>query len=63
MSIYYSPEVVKVLMEERIREARTSRRPLDDAGDARVQDRESRLSRLSRMFARRPELVTCSICA
>jgi hypothetical protein len=37
MSMYYSPEIVRLLMEERLREAESARRPSSDRG-SRVLD-------------------------
>jgi hypothetical protein len=53
MSMYYSPTIVKLLMEEQLREAR-------DAGRARG-SRPRLLSRLLRLFvpARTPAPCTC----
>ena len=54
MSMYYSPEVVKVLMEERLREAQDARRASSQRG--------SRIpSRLRRLFlpAQTPAPCAC----
>ena len=60
MSIYYSPELVKALMRERILEAQERRSLADEESDDRVVQSESLLERL---LLRRPsEPATCTSC-
>ncbi len=53
MSIYYSPELVRALMQERIQEAQASRLALGFDRDDRIVTRENLIGRLSRRVSRR----------
>ncbi len=57
MSIYYSPELVRALMRERILDAEEARRTPDCDCDAPVVRTQSLLERL---LLRRPEPAACS---
>ena len=57
MSMYYNPQLVKLLTEERIREAQEARR----GSVRRTTARPSRLAgAIGRLFANRPTPSTCS---
>ena len=57
MSMYYNPEIVKLLTEERLREAQEARRH----SVRRATARPSRLAgAIGRLFASQPAPTTCS---
>jgi hypothetical protein len=57
MSMYYDPQIVKLLTEERLREAQEARRH----SVRRTRARPSRLAgAIGRLFASRPAPATCA---
>ena len=63
MSINYSPELVRALMQERIAEAQAARLEEEFEGDDRIVVREGLLARLARLASRRSAAQSTANCA
>jgi hypothetical protein len=62
MSMYYSPELVRALMQQRIFEAKVARLGKELEDGARVVPAGTLVSRLSRLMVRRPAASTPVAC-